>query len=80
VDDSAGWQPVTTAGFDPARAGEDRYAIYVWRSERHGGDTKTEKSRRTLAMPRRCVEALRQKAGRSRRTDTWTHAAASAGW
>jgi len=61
VDDSAGWQPVTTAGFDPAaRAGEDRYAIYVWRSERHGGDTKTEKSRRTLALPRRCVEALRQ--------------------
>lgn len=34
VDDSAGWQPITAAGFDPARAGEDRYAIYVWRSER----------------------------------------------
>ncbi len=60
VDDSAGWQPVTAAGFDPARAGEDRYAIYVWRSERHGGDTKTGKSRRTLALPHRCVEALRQ--------------------
>jgi integrase len=60
VDDSAGWQPVTAAGFDPARAGEDRYAIYVWRSERHGGDTKTEKSRRTLALPQRCVEALRE--------------------
>ena len=59
-DDSAGWQPVTTAGFDPAAAGADRYAIYVWRSERHGGDTKTEKSRRTLALPRRCVEALQQ--------------------
>ena len=39
VDDSAGRQPVTAAGFDPSRAGEDRYAIYVWRSERHGGDT-----------------------------------------
>ena len=60
VDDSAGWQPVTVAGFDPARAGEDQYALYVWRSERHGGDTKTEKSRRTLALPRRCTEALRQ--------------------
>ena len=60
VDDSAGWQPVTTAGFDPARVGEDRYAIYVWRSEQHGGDTKPEKSRRTLALPHRCVEALRQ--------------------
>src|SRR6516164_1389405 len=60
VDDATGWQPVTTAGFDAARAGEDRYAIYVWRAERHGGDTKTEKSRRTLALHRRCVEALRE--------------------
>jgi integrase len=60
VDDSVGWQPVSSAGFDPSQAGEDRFAIYVWRSEREGGDTKTEKSRRTLALPRRCVEALRQ--------------------
>jgi integrase len=60
VNDADGWQPVTTAGFDPAREGDDRYAIYVWRSERYGGDTKTEKSRRTLALPQRCVEALRQ--------------------
>ena len=60
VDDAAGWQPVTSAGFDPSRAGEDRFAIYVWRSEREGGDTKTEKSRRTLALPRRCVDELRE--------------------
>jgi site-specific recombinase XerD len=60
VDDATGWQPVTTAGFDAARSGDDRYAIYVWRSERHGGDTETEKSRRTLALPQRCVAALRQ--------------------
>ena len=32
----------------------------MWRSERHGGDTKTGKSRRTLALPRRCVDALRE--------------------
>lgn len=57
--DAAGWQPVTTAGFDCA-GGEDRFAIYVWRAQRHGGDTKTGKSRRTLALPRRCVEALRE--------------------
>lgn len=31
----------------------------VWRSVRAGGDTKTEKSRRTLAMPKRCVDALK---------------------
>jgi integrase len=60
VDDAVGWQPVTTAGFDQARAGEDCFAIYVWRSQRFGGDTKTEKSRRTLAIPRRCVGALRE--------------------
>jgi integrase len=33
-------------------------SIMVWRSVRAGGDTKTRKSRRTLAMPRRCVSAL----------------------
>ena len=31
----------------------------VWRSVRAGGDTKTRKSRRTLALPQRCVDALR---------------------
>jgi hypothetical protein len=30
----------------------------VWRSVRVGGDTKTRKSRRTVALPARCVEAL----------------------
>lgn len=33
-------------------------SIMVWRSVRAGGDTKTPKSRRTLALPARCVEAL----------------------
>jgi hypothetical protein len=58
VDDVEGWQPVTAVGFDGASAGEDRFAIYVWRSERFGRDTKTEKSRRTLALPQRCATAL----------------------
>ncbi|MEV0613828.1 site-specific integrase [Nonomuraea sp. NPDC050404] len=34
--------------------------VAVWRSVRAGGDTKTRKSRRTLALPRRCVDLLRQ--------------------
>jgi integrase len=34
--------------------------LEVWRSVRQGGDTKTKKSRRTLALPARCVEALRK--------------------
>ncbi|MER7702164.1 site-specific integrase [Kitasatospora sp. NPDC097605] len=32
--------------------------IAVWRSVRASGDTKTRKSRRTVALPARCVEAL----------------------
>jgi integrase len=60
AEDTTGWQPVTTAGLDPQPGGEDQFAMYVWRSERFGGDTKTGKSRRTLALPRRCVEALRE--------------------
>lgn len=49
------WRPVTEAGFD-----HDQVAVFVWRAERAGGDTKTPKSRRTLALPRKCVEALRE--------------------
>lgn len=45
--------------------------IAVWRSVRVGGDTKTRKSRRTLALPKRCVEALtihrREQAGMRRK-------------
>lgn len=48
------WVPVSLAGWN-----HERFAIYVWRSVRTGGDTKTRKSRRTLALPRRCVVALR---------------------
>jgi integrase len=34
--------------------------VEVWRSVRGDGDTKTRKSRRTLALPERCVDALRK--------------------
>jgi integrase len=33
--------------------------VMVWRSVRAGGDTKTRKSRRTLKLPQRCVDVLR---------------------
>ena len=33
-------------------------SMNVWRSVREGGDTKTRRSRRTLALPQRCVQAL----------------------
>ncbi len=50
--------------------------IMVWRSVRAGGDTKTRKSRRTLALPLRCVSELgahrtRQAAARRLAGDVW---------
>jgi hypothetical protein len=38
----------------------EQFAVYVWRSVRKTGDTKTVKSRRSLLLPERCVEVLRQ--------------------
>ena len=52
---SGQWRPVAEAGFD-----HEQVAVFVWRAERAGGDTKTPESRRTLALPRKCVEALRE--------------------
>ncbi|MEW9530048.1 tyrosine-type recombinase/integrase [Microbispora sp. NPDC049125] len=45
----------------------------VWRSVRAGGDTKTRKSRRTLALPKLCVEVLEalQTAQRNAQGDSW---------
>ena len=34
-------------------------SVAVWRSVRQGGDTKTAKSRRTLALPQTAIQALR---------------------
>ena len=46
---SGQWVPVAEAGFD-----HEQVAVFVWRAERAGGDTKTPESRRTLALPGRC--------------------------
>ena len=53
---SGGWQPVAVAGFGHRK----RFAIYVWRSVRDGGDTKTKRSRRTLELPKEATDALRE--------------------
>jgi len=41
-------------GFD-----HEKFAIYVWRSVRATGDTKTKKSRRTLELPTQAATALK---------------------
>jgi integrase len=51
-------------------------SIRVWRSVRVTGDTKTRLSRRTLAMPKRCVDVLAQQreaqaSARQRAGATW---------
>ena len=71
VNDAQQWQSVTQAGFD-----HEKLAIYVWRSVRASGDTKTQKSRRTLEVPDEVARALRQHhkkqaARRLRAGETW---------
>ena len=53
------WDHVHLDGLPDARPPVPPY-MEVWRSVREGGDTKTRKSRRTLALPARCVDALRK--------------------
>jgi integrase len=55
VEDENEWQPVTEVGFD-----HKKFAIYVWRSVRANGDTKTSKSRRTLQLPDQAAKALKE--------------------
>jgi integrase len=55
VDTDEEWRPVTAAGFD-----HEKFAVYVWRSVREDGDTKTAPSRRTLEIPDEAATALRQ--------------------
>ncbi len=51
-------------------------SIEVWHSVRIDGDTKTRKSRRTLALPQRCIDALdahkaQQEADRAKAGKAW---------
>ncbi|MFI7455048.1 tyrosine-type recombinase/integrase [Nonomuraea sp. NPDC049714] len=67
------WDHVDLEG-DPKAVPPVPPHVAVWRSVRAGGDTKTQKSRRTLALPRRCVEVLRlhRKDQRREQGDSWT--------
>jgi integrase len=51
------WDHVDLIG-NPASEPPIPPSIMVWRSVRARGETKTKKSRRTLALPKRCVDAL----------------------
>jgi integrase len=53
------WDHVDLDG-DPETRSPVPPSIAVWRSVRLHGDTKTEKSRRTLALPQNAVTTLRE--------------------
>ena len=53
------WDHIDLDG-DPGAARPVPPSVAVWRSVRQGGDTKTAKSRRTLALPQTAVQALRE--------------------
>lgn len=53
------WDHVHLDGLPGARPPVPPY-MEVWRSVREGGDTKTRKSRRTLALPARCRDVLQR--------------------
>jgi hypothetical protein len=55
VPEAKEWRPVTETGFR-----RKKYAVYVWRSVREDGDTKTEKSRRTPEIPDDVAQALKE--------------------
>ena len=69
------WDHVNLGG-DPQADPPVPPHLAVWRSVRTGGDTKTRKSRRTLALARRCVDAL----GRQREQQQRDRAVAGARW
>ncbi|MEU7834519.1 site-specific integrase [Nonomuraea sp. NPDC049129] len=66
------WDHVDLTGLPNADPPVPPY-MAVWRSVRAGGDTKTRKSRRTLALPKRCVDVLRGLQGIQRKAqgDSW---------
>jgi len=55
VPEAGEWCPVIETGFT-----QGKYAVYVWRSVREDGDTKTELSRRTLEIPDTVASALKE--------------------
>lgn len=47
-------------------------SVQVWRSIRVGGDTKTRRSRRTIALPTRCVEILEKHRADQEQAGLWS--------
>lgn len=61
------WDHIDLEG-DPAAEKPLPPTIQLWRSVREGGDTKTRRSRRTLTLPHRAVDALRRHRQQQRAT------------
>lgn len=72
------WSSVDLDG-DPDAAPPVPPSVQVWRSVRARGDVKTERSRRTLALPQLAIDALRAHSERERRSDGIVFATRSGG-
>lgn len=72
------WSSVDLDG-DPDAARPVPPSVQVWRSARARGDVKTERSRRTLALPQLAVDALRAHSDREKRSDGLVFATRSGG-
>ncbi|MER5917765.1 site-specific integrase [Streptomyces sp. NPDC001982] len=59
-------RPLTWAHIHLAGSGKDKQHVDVWRSVRRHGDTKTRKSRRSLAMPRQAALVMKDHKRRER--------------
>jgi integrase len=64
------WDHLDLVG-DAQRVPPTPPSVQVWRSVRAGGDTKTRRSRRTIALPDRCVQALDRQRHSQQRTGVW---------
>lgn len=64
---------------DPDAAPPVPPSVQVWRSVRARGDVKTDRSRRTLALPQLAVDALRAHSDREKRSDGLVFATRSGG-
>jgi integrase len=65
------WDHLDLAG-DPDAMPSRPPSVQVWRSVRSGGDTKTRRSRRTIALPARCVEALEKHRAEQQASGSWS--------
>jgi integrase len=65
------WDHLDVVG-DPEVIPPRPLCVHVWRSVRSAGDTKTRRSRRTIALPTRCVQILEKHCADQEQAGLWS--------